>query len=312
MSVVDPLRLRYDRKLPRSTQPTLAREPRTIPKSQKVPASASFSLFGKIGLFVLLTVIFGGCGASVPGQRTPINVFAAASLTDAFTALGSAFEAQHPDVQVTFNFAGSQQLAQQMAQGAPADIFASADEAQMGQAVTTGRISPDAPRIFAHNSLIVVLPGDNPGDILALADLARPGLRLVLADASVPVGAYSRTFLAQADAWPDLPATFSAQVLANTVSFEVNVRAVLSKVRLGEADAGIVYRSDVVGAAIADEVITLAIPDGLNVAAAYPIAELTDAVHPGPAADFVAFVLSPMGQQILAEYGLSPGADHEQ
>jgi molybdate transport system substrate-binding protein len=241
-------------------------------------------------------------------RTTPINVFAAASLTDAFTALGDAFEADHPTVDVTFNFAGSQQLAQQLAQGAPADIFASADQAQMAAVVDTGRIAVDAPRTFVRNGLVVVMPADNPGTVRTLTDLGRPGLRLVLADAAVPVGAYTRDFLARTESSSDLPADFPAQVLANTVSFEVNVRAVLSKVRLGEADAGIVYRSDVANESIASEVISLYIPDALNVAAAYPIAGLIDAVHPEPAAEFVIFVLSPAGQGILAEYGFLPGS----
>lgn len=271
------------------------------------------SLFAKIGLFLLLNLALGGCaGGDLSPRPAPpaaqITVFAAASLTDAFTALGQAFQAQHPGTEVILNFGGSQQLAQQLVQGAPADLFASAALSQMDLVAASGRIAPDTPRIFAQNRLTLVMPQDNPGAIHTLADLARPGLRLVLADESVPVGAYSRAFLAQADASGDLPPNFGAQVMANIVSFEINVRAVLSKVRLGEADAGIVYTSDVTGAAPMD-VAVLPIPDHLNVIARYPIAPLTDPVHPAQGEAFMAFVLSPPGQAILAEHGLQPGAD---
>ncbi len=256
-----------------------------------------------VGWGVALALI--GCvGASPPtGQpaSTELVVFAASSLTEAFTALGQGFEAEHPTVQVTLNFAGSQQLAQQLALGAPADLFASADQTQMAAVVAAGRVNPESVQIFAHNRLVIVLPGDNPGNVHTLADLARPGLRVVLADASVPVGAYTRTFLARADAGPDLPANFSQGVLANTVSFEINVRAVLSKVRLGEADAGVVYASD--GAAAGESVGQIPIPDALNVVAAYPLAPVSDGHHPQSAAAFVDFIFSLPGQKILADHG---------
>lgn len=257
-----------------------------------------------VWLWVLVLV---GCGP-LPSDPVQVEVvvFAASSLTEAFTALGQGFQTDHPHVRVTLNFAGSQQLAQQLALGAPADLFASADRAQMDGVVAAGRVAAPSVGIFAHNRLAVVLPQENPGDVHALADLARPGLRVVLADASVPVGAYTRTFLAQADAAPNFPDDFSQRVLANTVSFEINVRAVLSKVRLGEADAGVVYSSD--GAAAGPNVQQAAIPDALNVTAAYPFAPVADARHPQEAAAFMAYVLSPAGQSILAAHGLLPGA----
>ncbi|MBP8110320.1 MAG: molybdate ABC transporter substrate-binding protein [Caldilineaceae bacterium] len=248
--------------------------------------------------------LIGCVGISGPASQpvpTELVIFAASSLTEAFTALGQGFEADHPTVGVTLNFAGSQQLAQQLALGAPADLFASADQAQMAAVITAGRVSAESVQIFAHNRLVIVLPGDNPGNVHALADLARPGLRVVLADATVPVGAYTRTFLANAAAAPDLPAAFSQGVLANTVSFEINVRAVLSKVRLGEADAGVVYASD--GAAAGTTVQQIPIPDALNVVAAYPLAPVTDSHHPQEAAAFMAYILGPAGQAILANHG---------
>ena len=241
--------------------------------------------------------------AAAPDQE--IVVFAAASLTEAFAELGAAFTAAHPGVKVTNNFAGSQQLAQQIVSGAPADVFASANQKQMQVAVEGGRIAPEAAQPFVHNRLVVIVPADNAAGITALSDLARPGVKLVLADASVPVGQYSLDFLARADALPDFSAAFSATVLSNVVSYEENVRVVLTKVQLGEADAGIVYTSDVTGPA-RDAVTQLEIPDALNVIATYPIAALRDSAHPDRAAEFVALVLSPEGQKILAKYGFIP------
>ena len=206
---------------------------------------------------------------------------------------------------MTFNFAGSQQLAQQLTSGAPADVFASANKKQMQVAVDAGRIVADTAQPFVHNRLVVIMPSDNPAGITALTDLAKPGLKLVLADAAVPVGQYSLDFLAKASAQPDYTSAFSETVLANVVSYEENVRAVLTKVQLGEADAGIVYTSDISGDA-RDQIARVDIPDALNVIATYPIAPVSDSAQPELAAQFVELVLSPEGQQVLAAYGFIP------
>lgn len=232
-------------------------------------------------------------------------VFAAASLTEAFGELGATFSAIHPGTTVTFNFAGSQQLAQQLTSGAPADVFASANQKQMQVAVDAGRIAADAPQPFVHNRLVVVTPADNPAAITTLADLAKPGVQLVLADAAVPVGQYSLDFLAKASAQPAFTSTYRETVLANVVSYEDNVRVVLTKVQLGEADAGIVYTSDVTGD-VRNAVQRLEIPDALNVIATYPIAVVGDSAQLALADQFVELVLSPEGQQVLAEYGFVP------
>ncbi len=258
----------------------------------------------RLAMWLLILAVAGCAGKSGQPATVDLVVFAASSLTEAFTALGQGFQADHPQVHVTLNFAGSQQLAQQLALGAPADLFASANQTQMDAVVAAGRIVPESVRVFASNRLVVVLPADNPGQIQSLADLAGPGLRVVLADESVPVGAYTRIFLTNADAGPALPADFSQKVLGNTVSFEINVRAVLSKVSLGEADAGVVYASDL--AASAENVQQMAIPDALNVIAVYPLAPVVDSQHSQDVGAFVDYILSPAGQGILATHGLLP------
>ncbi len=253
--------------------------------------------------FVVLFLLFGcSMPAQIEDKPNTLTVFAAASLTDAFTEMGVQFEAAHPDVQVVFNFAGSQQLAQQLVQGASGDVFASANEKQMDNVVENGRIAATTPQPFAHNELVVVFPQDNPGNITGLADLTKPGLKIILATAEVPVGAYSLQFLQTASGKDALGDGFETAVLANVVSYEQNVRAVLSKVALGEADAGIVYSSDLVGS-VQSEMGRVAIPAEWNVIAEYPIAPLADSRQPGYAQDFIDFVLSPMGQQILDKYG---------
>ncbi len=242
---------------------------------------------------------------SSPGSPTAVplegdlTVFAAASLTDAFTDIGDAFEAANDGVDVQFNFASSSALATQVNEGAPADIFASADNAQMR--VVTDAGSAESPLLFATNVLVVVVPPDS--ELQSFEDLAAEGIRLVLAGPDVPVGRYSRQILENASAPGGIAPDFGDRVLANLRSDEANVRAVLSKVQLGEADAGIVYQTD---AAIAgDEVRVIEIPETFNVIAEYPIAVTTDSGEAELAAAFVAFVLSEEGQAILRAYGFS-------
>lgn len=242
---------------------------------------------------------------SAPASRQTITVFAAASLTDAFEDAAQAFEAANTGVDVVFSFAGSQQLAAQLGEGAPADVFASANARQMQVATDSGRIAADASAVFARNDLVLVVPADNPASISSVDDLARPGLKLVLADRSVPVGQYTLDMLAKASARPGTTATFSETVIANVVSYEDNVRSVLTKVALGEADAGVVYRTD---AASSTDVQPIDIPADLNVIASYPIALVSDSTHPELARTFIAFVQSPEGQAILQRYGFLPAS----
>jgi molybdate transport system substrate-binding protein len=261
--------------------------------------------------WLVMLMIMTACtpvGASRAESAAPgddLLVYAAASLTDAFSTLGDRFSAAHPGTHVTFNFAGSQQLAQQLAQGAPGDVFAAANQRQMQAVMDTGRIADGAARIFVRNRLVVIVPAANPAGLVTLQDLARPGIKLVLAAPEVPVGAYSAAFLDKAAS--DYGADYAARVRANVMSYEENVRFVVSKVALGEADAGIVYVSDVTGET-AQHVGRITIPDHLNIFAEYPLAALSDAKNPALAQAFVDYVLGPEGQAILAEYGLIPAA----
>ncbi|HMO58990.1 MAG TPA: molybdate ABC transporter substrate-binding protein [Roseiflexaceae bacterium] len=249
----------------------------------------------------------------VPVAEEPISgvvtVFAAASLADAFEELAVAFTARYPAATVSYNFAGSQQLAAQINEGAPADVFASANQAQMQVAIAGGRVQGGSEQTFVRNRLVVITPRDNPAGITSLPDLARPGLRLILADAAVPVGRYSLDFLAHASSLPEYTTSYSATVLANVVSFEESVRAVLTKVVLGEADAGIVYTTD--AALDADRLQQIEIPDTLNTIASYPIALLVDSGQPRLARAFIDFVLADEGQRILGRYGFLAPLDSQ-
>jgi molybdate transport system substrate-binding protein len=242
----------------------------------------------------------GGMSDTRVGGR--LTVYAAASLTDAFTEIAIAFEVAHPGVNVEFNFGGSPALRTQIEEGAPADVFASASTLHMDALVEAGLAA--APEIFVHNFLVVITPNDNPAGLKTLHDLATPDLKLVLAAAEVPAGGYARQMLANADADPGYRPGFSTAVLANLASNESNVKQVVAKVQLGEADASIVYSSDVTPQ-IAQELKTIEVPQAVNVIADYPIATLTEAQNRAAADAFVAFVLSAEGQAILAKWGFS-------
>ncbi len=265
-------------------------------------------------LLLVVLVLLAACAGQPPADPTApaaaslageLVVFATASLTDAFTQIGKEFEAANPGTRIIYNFAGSQQLAQQIAQGAPADVFAAAHARPMDLAMQSGRIVRGTQQVFVQNRLIVVLPADNPAGIEQLSDLARPGIKLVLAAADVPVGAYARDFLANAATDPAFGAGYDTAVLANLISEEQNVRAVLTKVLLGEADAGIVYSSDVAPAE-AGQVLRLEIPDRLNPIAEYLVAAVQDRPHAALADAFIAYLLAPAGQDVLAQHGFIP------
>jgi molybdate transport system substrate-binding protein len=235
-------------------------------------------------------------------SKKDLTIFTAGSLIEPYTEISDLFESQNPGVELTLNFAGSQQLAHQLALGAPGDIFACADTHQMEAVVKIGRINSQSPQIFTHNNLVVIFPKENPAGIQILQDLSKQGLKLVLAAEAVPVGNYSQQFLTKASQDPTFSENFKRDVLENVVSYESNVKAVLSKVLLGEADAGIVYTSDINDNNIS-QLGTLPIPGELNVLADYLIAQLKDSERPQLAQDFIAFVLSPTGQEILSTHG---------
>ncbi len=252
------------------------------------------------------TLTTGPTTAPVTGTRAAtapqtLVVFAAASLTGAFTEIGKAFEAAHPGVTVIFNFAGSQQLRTQIEQGAPADVFASANSVEMDTLVAESYVTKDTPQVFLTNQLVVILPSNNPAHLAELKDLARPGIKLVLAAEDVPVGKYARQALDQMNG--QYGSGFKDQVLANVVSNEDNVKQVVAKVQLGEADAGIVYTSDAVAA---PELKSIKIPADLNVIAQYPIAPLAKSGHLNLAEQFTAYALSADAQAIFAKWGFGP------
>jgi len=238
---------------------------------------------------------------TAPEPRT-LTVFAAASLKDAFTEIGKNFEGAHPGVTVALNFAGSQTLRTQLEEGAAADVFASANHTEMDNAVKAGLVQDGAARDFLTNKLLVILPASNPANLTSLQDLTRSGVKVVLAADTVPAGKYARQILDKMSQDPSFGSDFGTKVLANVVSNENDVKQVVAKVQLGEADAGIVYVSDAIAA---PELITIEIPAELNVLAQYPIAALTQAPQPELAAEFVAYMLSSEGQDILVKWGFS-------
>lgn len=252
---------------------------------------------------VALAVLVVMSHASAQGSRT-LTVFAAASLTDAFTQIAADFEAQNPNVEVVLSFGGSSQLATQILEGAPADIFASANLRQMQTLVDEG-LTVDAPQVFARNRLVLIVPADNPANIRYLRELANDGVKLVLAAPAVPVRDYTDAMLDEMAASRLYGAAYRDAVLANLVSEEDNVRQVAAKVALGEADAGIVYLSDVTPD-IQDDVQLILIPDRLNTLAEYPIAVLTSAADAALAAAFVEYVLSDAGQAVLGSWNFVP------
>jgi molybdate transport system substrate-binding protein len=261
------------------------------------------------GTFRIALAMLGMPALAIPPADpapSTLTVYAAASLTDAFQELGRTLESSHPGLTVQFNFAGSQQLALQLEQGAPADLFASADQRWMSYANEKGLVDGEA-TVFARNRLTVIVPRTNPARIRSLQDLARRGTKVVLAAETVPVGKYSREALQHLAGAPGFPPQYDRRVLANVVSQEENVKAVVAKVQLGEADAGVVYHSDV-SPAVLRYVHVLEIPDAYNVIASYPIAVLKAARNTNAARQFVELVTGEAGQRVLQHHGLLPAA----
>jgi molybdate transport system substrate-binding protein len=231
-----------------------------------------------------------GTGASEELSGT-LTVFAAASLTETFDALADDFEAQHPEVDVVLNYGGSSALAQQIIAGAPADVLAAASEATMQSVVDAG-LAPE-PLIFATNSLQLVVPAGNPAGVADLADLARPELAVALCDAAVPCGAASEALLT------------AEGLTASPDTLEEDVKAVLTKVQLGEADVGLVYVTDV--RAAGDAVEGIAVPEVEAAVNRYPVAALADAPAPELAAAWIALLTGPEGRAVLADAGFGAG-----
>jgi molybdate transport system substrate-binding protein len=226
--------------------------------------------------------------AAEPTVSGDITVFAAASLTAAYTEIGDAFMTEYPDAKVTFSFAASSDLVTQIKEGAPADVYASADQANMTKLTDAGGNASE-PQVFATNSLEIIVEPGNPKGITGVADLANPDILYVTCAPEVPIGKYGAQVLE------------AAGVTATPVSLEENVKGIVTKVTLGEADAGIVYRTDVIAAG--DKAEGVEIPDDINVTATYPVVVTKEASNAAGAEAFVDFVLGEQGQKILASYG---------
>lgn len=247
----------------------------------------------------LLMVVFCWLSSMTFAVARTLTVFAAASLTEAFTDIAAAFEVANPGVTVLLNVAGSSTLRTQIEQGAPAEVFASANVFHM-EALSEAGLVTDV-QLFARNRLVIISQPD--ADIQTLSDVGREGVRLVVAAPQVPVGGYAREMLERL-ASRNGQAVVDA-ILANVVSEELNVRQVVSKVLLGEADAGVVYQSD---ALVFAELAVIPIADDVNVTAEYPIAVVREASEVVARA-FIDFVLSEDGQRVLENYGFLPVTD---
>ena len=248
-------------------------------------------------------LLLAGCGSSsTPAASTPstttsskpalsgtVNVFAAASLKEAFTKLGRQFEAAHPGIKVVFNFGPSSGLATQINAGAPADVFASASSKNMDQVVTTG--SAASPTNFASNVMEIAVPPKNPADVTLLSDLAKAAVKVALCQKAVPCGATAEKVFT------------NAKLTVTPITEEVDVKSVLAKVTLGEVDAGLVYVTDVLAAG--DKVKGIQIPTDVNASTKYPIATLTKAPNKATARAFTNYVLSPDGASVLTAAGFA-------
>jgi molybdate transport system substrate-binding protein len=246
-----------------------------------------------------LAIALSAASPTHAGERRELVVFAAASLRESFGAIARTFEREHRGVTVSLALAGSQELRTQIENGATADVFASADSKHMEMLVAAKLVGN--PRIFARNEPVIVVPRGNPAGISSLRDLPR-ARGIVLGIPAVPIGAYALRILEAASR--RYGGDFLERVEARVVSREVNVRQVLAKVALGEADAAIVYRTD---AAATNAVEAIPIPPELNVVAEYPIAPVASGRQPALAREFIDLVLSPAGQEILGRFGFRPG-----
>jgi molybdate transport system substrate-binding protein len=271
---------------------------RRVTTLSRRPAAALASLV----VALVLLAACGSDGSSAPAGAADgsdaaaqvsgsIDVFAAASLTDAFTEAASRFEATNPGVDVRLSFGASSALAQQISEGAPADVFASADRSNMQKAVDAGDVAGD-PVPFATNALQIIVQPGNPEGIGSLADLGRPGLVVVTCSTDVPIGRYTAQALEEAG------------VSITPSSYEPDVKGIVTKVTSGEADAGVVYATDVT--AVGDEAEGVDVPTDVNVIATYPVAVTAEAGNPEGGAAWIEFLTGPEGQTILRSFGFGP------
>ncbi|HEY8633908.1 MAG TPA: molybdate ABC transporter substrate-binding protein [Candidatus Dormibacteraeota bacterium] len=251
----------------------------------------------RVFLVAVVAALLSACGSSGSPSTSSLSgtasVFAAASLTASFNAIGTAFQAAHPGVTIKFNFGGTPTLVTQIEQGASADVLASADTTNMDKLKTDG-FTAGTPQVFAHNKLEIVVAAGNPKGITGLADLTKPGVIYITEAPTVPAGKYALQILA------------NANVKVTPKSLETDVKSVVSKIQLGEADAGIVYVTDVTAAG--NKVAGVPIPDSVNVIATYPVVAVKGTKNADIANAFIAYVLSADGQATLQSFGFLPAS----
>src|SRR5580693_3504623 len=285
---------------PRSRPPTSpSRSPRPADPGPQGPAQELIMRRFTLAIAALGAVAVAGCGSS-GGSSSPsagsspsaastgtITVFAAASLMGTFTQLGKQFDAAHPGDTVKFSFGPSSGLATQITSGAPADVFASAAPANMDSVVKAGDASN--PQTFAKNTMEVATPPKNPGKVTSVNDLAKKSVKVALCQPQVPCGVVAAEVFK------------NAGIKVKPVTLQADVKSVLTQVELGSVDAGMVYVTDVMAAG--DKVKGVPISASDNASTLYPIATITDSKHKSVAQSFVAYVLSPAGQQVLTAAG---------
>lgn len=257
------------------------------------------------GLLVVIVLCLPlGCRRIEDLHQPPtLTVFAAASLTGVFRELADTVRYRYPGLAVDLSFGDSQVLAFQIKHGAAADLFASADDQYMRTIEDTGMVN-GTPQVFAYNRLTIIIPPGKTGHVTRLEDLSRKGIKLVVEAEAAPAGRHARQVIANLAGTPGFPTGYERRTLANVVSNEETVKGVVTKVQLGEADAGLVYVSDVSGR-LAATVRRIDIPEAQNVVARYPVAVLRHARNADAAHEFVGLLLSPTGRRILQAYGFT-------
>jgi molybdate transport system substrate-binding protein len=254
-----------------------------------------------VAALVGLVGVSCGSSSSPPSSKpSELTVLAASSLTNVFPKIGSAFSKDHPGVKFRFSFAGTDQLAAQLEQGAPADVFAGASPKYGDQ--LAGEHLIGTAELFCTNRLVVITPASNPGGITSLQDLATKPVKIVIGSEDVPIGSYTRTVLTNLDSV--YGTGYADQVLSHVVSNEDAVASIVTKVQSGEADAGFVYVTD--AQAAGSDVKTIGLPDAAQAVAEYPIAAVDRSAHSKDAQEFVEFVLGPSAQHLLASAGFGP------
>jgi molybdate transport system substrate-binding protein len=237
-------------------------------------------------------------------QSPELTVFTAASLTGAFGEIGEIYE-NETGIHVAFNFDGSQALRTQLENGAYADIFASANIKQMNALRESGLVNNSSVAIFTRNKLSLIVPKDNPANIRNLTDLARPGIKIVMGTKDVPVGDYALQIIARLGNDSAYGPDYETEVMANVISQETNVNYVVTKVALGEADAGFAYVSDITEE-LASKIDNIVIPDEYNIIAEYPMGMLLESKYPAESQAFMDLVMSDEGRAVLEKYGFAP------